>query len=34
MKPLHNILEVCAIVARQNLYGWYILLVLLLFAML
>lgn len=34
MKPLLNLLELCAFAARENLYGWYLLLVLLLFAIL
>jgi len=33
-KPLQDFIQVCAIVAQQNLYGWYLLLVLLAFAVL
>jgi hypothetical protein len=34
MKPLLNLMELCAFAARENLYGWYLLLALLLFAIL
>ncbi len=34
MKPLLNLLELCAFAARENLYGWYLLLAVLLLAIL
>ena len=34
MKPLLDILELCLFAAQENLYGWYLLLVLLILAIL